>query len=339
MENTTLLTIGVLVGAVELGIGILVGMRIARRQTPEAQLAESQLQQARDIVGGLGELADTIGSDVARYRARMERVSNELVRGQKGRHPAPPEVVQQLVEQLTLAMDRLQQRLTSTEDRLKQQTSQIDAYLSEARTDPLTGLSNRRAFDEELTKRLAQWKRGGTPVSLVIVDVDRFKEFNDRHGHVVGDAVLKQVAGVLKGRTRAMDLVSRIGGEEFAFVLPGTSLDEARQATESIRLAVARGEYRYEGRELNVTISAGVAAAQADESPTSLLERSDAALYASKAAGRDCAHYHDGQNCWPVIAAGEDDLADPELLDACDDLRMAVAHVGSDEKVVGTDTH
>ncbi|MCH8922374.1 MAG: hypothetical protein IIA67_04400, partial [Planctomycetes bacterium] len=79
-----------------------------------------------------------------------------------------------------------------------------------------------------------------------------------------------------------------------------------------------------------------VAVAQTDEPPTSLLRRADAALYASKEAGRDCAHYHDGQNCWPVIAADEADPVDGELLDACDDLRMAVAHAGGDEDVVST---
>lgn len=340
MENTTLLTIGVLVGAVELGIGILVGLWIARRQTPEAQLAESQLaeshlRQAREIVGGLGGLAETIASDVARYRARMEQVSSELVRGQKGGQPPPPDVVLRLVEQLTMTMDRLQRRLASTEDQLKAQTGQIDAYLNEARTDPLTELSNRRAFDEELAKRLAQWKRNGTPLSLVIVDIDEFKAFNDLHGHLAGDAVLKQVARVLKGRARAMDLVSRIGGEEFAFILPGTTLAEARQATESIRLAVARSDFQHDGCELNVTISVGVAAAREDEQATSLLQRADVALYASKEAGRDCGHYHDGQNCWPVIVADETDSTDGELLDACDDLRMAVAHGGGDEEAVG----
>jgi diguanylate cyclase len=337
MENATLLTIGVLVGAVELGIGILVGLWIARRRTPEAQLAESHLQQAREIVGGLGGLADTIASDVARYRARMEQVSSELVRGQNGGQPPPPDVVLRLVEQLTLTMDRLQQRLASTEQQLKVQTSQIDEYLNEARTDPLTELPNRRAFDEELTKRLAQWKRDGTPLSLVIVDIDHFKTFNDRHGHLAGDAVLKQVASVLKGRTRTMDLVARIGGEEFAFILPSTTLEESRQATESIRLAVDRGEYQHDGHELNVTISAGVAAAQEDEQATSLMQRADVALYASKEAGRDCGHYHDGQNCWPVISADEAESADGELLDVCDDLRMAAAHAESDADAVTTD--
>ena len=339
MENATLLIVGVLVGAVELGIGILVGLWIARRQAPEAQLAESHLQQAREIVGGLGGLAETIASDVARYRARMEQVSSELVRGGKGGQPPPPDVVLRLVEQLTLTMNRLQQRLASTEERLKAQTSQIDEYLNEARTDALTELPNRRAFDEELAKRLAQWKRGGTPLSLVIVDVDRFKAFNDLHGHLAGDAVLKQVARVLKSRTRTMDLVARIGGEEFAFILPGTTLTQSRQVTESIRLAVARNEFQHDGCKLNVTISVGLAAAQKDEPPTSLLKRADVALYASKEAGRDCAHYHDGQNCWPVIAVDEADPVDGELLDACDDLRMAVAHAGGDEDVVSNAAH
>src|SRR6185503_7619557 len=106
------------------------------------------------------------------------------------------------------------------------------------RTDALTGLANRRAFDDELNRRFAEWQRRKTMFSLLILDVDHFKKFNDTHGHQAGDAVLTGVAATLRQTFREMDLVARYGGEEFAAILPVTNLTEALRAAERARAAI-----------------------------------------------------------------------------------------------------
>jgi diguanylate cyclase (GGDEF)-like protein len=170
----------------------------------------------------------------------------------------------------------------------------IETNLAEAHTDTLTELPNRRAFDAELSRRLAQRQRQGTPVCLQIIDIDEFKTFNDRFGHLLGDAILKEVGKILATTARQMDIVARLGGDEFAVLLPGTNLQEASYAAERFRNAVCRSPISFEGREHTLTISSGVAEAQVDDDSRSLLKRADSALYAAKEAGRNCSFRHGG---------------------------------------------
>ena len=142
------------------------------------------------------------------------------------------------MDQMLAANTELQQRLEQAEKQLAAQAAEIKAHESEARTDSLTGLSNRRAFDDELKRRLSEWQRKGTPCTLVLLDIDFFKKFNDTHGHQVGDEVLRQVAKVLAAQSREMDVPCRYGGEEFAVILPATDALKACIVAERIRAAV-----------------------------------------------------------------------------------------------------
>lgn len=156
-----------------------------------------------------------------------------------------------------------------------------------ARTDPLTGLANRRAFDEAAAREVERARRHRTPLALVLADLDHFKSINDRYGHHQGDLALQHFARLVTGVVRQIDLVGRWGGEEFAILMPYTTLAEACQAAERMRLAVAEAPCPFcEG--LKLSASFGVAAL--DEAPaslTSLLGRADAALYRAKQAGRN----------------------------------------------------
>jgi diguanylate cyclase (GGDEF)-like protein len=146
-----------------------------------------------------------------------------------------------------------------------------------ARTDDLTGLRNRRAWEEELPRELARAARDGSPLSVAMLDLDHFKRFNDERGHQAGDRLLKQCASAWAGRLRVIDVLARYGGEEFALALPGCSLEDALALVESLRSATPGGQ----------TCSAGVACWYGKEGPEDLLGRADRALYSAKRAGRD----------------------------------------------------
>jgi diguanylate cyclase (GGDEF)-like protein len=156
-----------------------------------------------------------------------------------------------------------------------------------SRRDPLTGLPNRRAFDEELAREVARASRTGEPLAVVVLDVDRFKAVNDGHGHPAGDAVLREVAARASGAVRRGDLAARVGGEEFALLLPGADLAGAVELAGRVRAAVAARPIPAGAAALAVTVSLGCAALAPGEAPDALVARADARLYEAKRTGRD----------------------------------------------------
>ncbi len=164
-----------------------------------------------------------------------------------------------------------------------------DALATLAARDGLTGLANRRSFDEALDREARRSARAGTPLALLMMDVDGFKPFNDAYGHGGGDDCLRRVAGAIGGTVRrAGDLAARYGGEEFAVILPSTGVEGAAVAAERIRAAVAGLGIPHRAAPVgdSVTISVGGAAAAGCSGPD-LLAAADAALYRAKRAGRD----------------------------------------------------
>ena len=172
----------------------------------------------------------------------------------------------------------------------------LSEYISEARTDPLTSLANRRAFDLEIRRLFALWQRQRTVFSLLLIDVDDFKRFNDTYGHQAGDEMLRAVSRILEQTLREMDFIARFGGEEFAVVLPATALDEASMTGERARAAIAENTFAYRGAELNVRVSVGAAEVMPTDDPDSLVSRADVSLYAAKEGGRNCLYFHDGES-------------------------------------------
>jgi diguanylate cyclase (GGDEF)-like protein len=146
-----------------------------------------------------------------------------------------------------------------------------------ARTDALTGLPNRRAWDEALDRELARANRSRAPVCVALLDLDHFKEFNDLNGHPAGDTHLKDVALLWSARLRSADLIARYGGEEFAVLLTATDAHQAQEVIESLRACVPSGE----------TVSAGIAQWDGVEDGVELLVRADRALYEAKRNGRN----------------------------------------------------
>jgi diguanylate cyclase (GGDEF)-like protein len=179
---------------------------------------------------------------------------------------------------------------------LDRHRSEIASLAVQARTDSLTGLANRRVLEDEFARRLALWREQGTPLVLVIADVDHFKRINDEHGLAAGDAALAHLATVIKGTLRQSDLVARFGGDEFAILLTAADLAQAGQALSRLQAAIADAPPLFDGVPLSLTVSFGASAPSADTTVGDLFRRADAALKAAKQHGRDCAFGHDGKS-------------------------------------------
>jgi len=166
-------------------------------------------------------------------------------------------------------------------------------------TDPLTGLPNRRYLQDRLFEEVERSKRYNTPLSFMIIDVDRFKTYNDIYGHTNADRVLVKTAQLLRGSIRAIDMSARFAGDEFCVVLPETELGDAARIAERLRKGICDTEYRTEQGDLmgQVTISTGISSFSCSrQSPLAIMETADRALYQAKTLGRNCvAVYEDGQ--------------------------------------------
>ena len=156
-------------------------------------------------------------------------------------------------------------------------------------TDALTGARKREYFDNRLTSELSYAKRHGTPVSLLLLDLDNFKRVNDVYGHTAGDQVLVQLATLIHGEIRDEDVFARYGGEEFAVITPGVGLEGCRALAERLRAKLEKLEVETGEHKLRVTLSAGCATASeiADPTPESMIKAADVRLYAAKHAGRN----------------------------------------------------
>jgi len=179
--------------------------------------------------------------------------------------------------------------------RLEVEVEQRTAELSEAnekltqaaRIDHLTGLLNRRGFNEEAEAESFRAYRSGRQFSVILADVDHFKQVNDEHGHACGDYMLKRVADILGARTRDVDRIARWGGEEFILMLPETDAQGAAILGEKLRDAIADNRFEYEGHRLSITMTFGIAEHRKGEPLETCIARADTALYQGKERGRN----------------------------------------------------
>lgn len=202
-------------------------------------------------------------------------------------------IVQRLTEetrQMAESSHELQQQLEESSKQITELNANLEAIREESITDQLTRLPNRKHFDEKLLTEIQKSQETGTPLCLLLVDIDHFKNFNDTYGHQTGDQVLRLVANTLKAGVKGRDLPARYGGEEFCIILPETNLKNAVIVANQVRTAVMNRELIKKSTNLSlgrITISVGVGQYRIGESPESLIHRADACLYAAKAAGRN----------------------------------------------------
>lgn len=261
-----------------------------------AELPEEQ-RLAKEVLARLKDLASHMAANVGQHSSRVEDINQELTVGTTPEAEGVISAVSRLIE----ANQSMQSQLSSVEDKLHEQSRLVEMKTAEARTDALTGLANRRAFDDKVAACFVEFQRSRRPFSLILSDIDHFKKFNDTHGHQTGDEVLRGTARVLRETARESDFVARYGGEELAIVLPGTKADEAVRALERTRQAVDSARFRSPTSELKVTMSFGIAELLPGEDVPTLIRRADAALYAAKQTGRNRGCWHDGQEIRPIV--------------------------------------
>ena len=233
----------------------------------------------------------SVATDTGEYGQTLEGFQEQLA--------APEDVsaVRDMIAEVLSETRNMQDRTKKLEQALDDSTKELAsisdhlvAARQQALTDGLTGIANRRCFDERLEELIMDASKERTPLSLLIGDIDHFKAFNDTHGHQVGDQVLKQVAMTLTQSIKGRDLAARYGGEEFAVILPETDLHGAKQVSEQIRLSIAKKKIRMKssGQSLGaITMSIGASQYVPGESQVSLIERTDQGLYRAKREGRN----------------------------------------------------
>jgi len=185
---------------------------------------------------------------------------------------------------------QLEQQLDQSSQVMEELQRDLENVRREALTDGLTGLANRKAFDNELVRIEEEARQNGTTFALLMVDIDHFKSFNDNYGHQIGDQVLRLVARTLTDGVKGRDIAARYGGEEFILILPDTPLNAAVIVGNALRKVVATKDVinRNSGEKLGrITMSVGVAEYNPGEPVSELIERADAALYTAKHNGRN----------------------------------------------------
>jgi diguanylate cyclase len=253
----------------------------------------------------IDETCARMESTMTRMLAQMTEASGstnqygQVLEGIQSQLAAPEGVneVKSLVEQVLSETRDMHKRTKELENALEESTKEISsisdhlvAAKRDALTDGLTGIANRRCFDDELERLTAEAAADGTPLCLLIGDIDHFKAFNDAHGHRVGDKVLKQAAMTLTQSIKGRDLAARYGGEEFAVILPITDLDGAEKVAEQIRQSISKKKIKLKssGQDLGtITMSIGATNYVPNESLNALVERADKGLYQAKRDGRN----------------------------------------------------
>lgn len=251
------------------------------------EVGEKIADEIHTMVDMLARNADS----VAKYGASLTGAQSEL---EKLRDPKQ---VAAVISHLIMATKKSAEANSSLEHQLVESRRQIEdlqesleAIRHESLTDELTTLNNRRHFDQTIERMVREASQSHEPLSLLLTDIDHFKKFNDTYGHQTGDQVLRLVALAVKQNVKGHDIACRYGGEEFAVLLPHTSLRQAVTVAELIRRAVLTKELvkRSTGENLGrITISIGVSSFRPADTAQSMIGRADAALYAAKAAGRN----------------------------------------------------
>lgn len=237
------------------------------------------------------QMIDVALGSTTRYGESLQAFSDDLA------GPVDRTRIREVVASVVRATKEVSETNQQLEARLKETRTEIESLREtlesvrvEAVTDPVTGISNRKYFQDMLHRSVETAEAQTSPLALVVIDIDHFKRFNDLYGHLTGDQVLRLVAMTMREQVKRKATLARFGGEEFGIILPDTSLDKAKAMAEQIRLSVMNRELvkRSTGESLGkITVSIGIATLRRGEGPTAFLDRADQCMYVAKRTGRN----------------------------------------------------
>lgn len=259
------------------------------------RLANSADEISRTVLAEIAAVTETLDlslGSTTQYGESLRRMCQDLTEGALNRARLG-EIVSRLVSttrEVTADNRTLEARMRESRGEIEALREKLEATRIESLTDPLTGLSNRKHFEETIKSVLEEATVRGAPMSLIVLDIDFFKRFNDLYGHLTGDQVLRLVAITMRETAGKQSMLARFGGEEFGIVLPGADRLAALQVAEKVRTNVMGRELvkRSTGESLGkVTVSLGIAVRRPGDTPASLLERADLCMFAAKRAGRN----------------------------------------------------
>jgi diguanylate cyclase len=275
-------------------IGYVFGRRSRRNGDAVPRRSRRELRRAQLVAAELEKIAWELRKALVRHHASVSKFREKVGKLDVQQQDAAWKDLCREAEAILRPTLRLAAQISNAHDEIRQQSAHLMTF-TEVRTDPLTGVNNRRGLDDSLGSQLALMSRYGTRFSLVMLDIDHFKQINDVQGHLYGDQMLTQLARLIDESARETDVVARYGGEEFLVVMPETDLVGAANFADRLRMRIAD--------EMPLTISGGVAEALDGDSRESLVARADAALYSAKSAGRNCIFSHTGDGAEMVTAA------------------------------------
>jgi diguanylate cyclase len=278
---------------VALAVVAAIGYLVGRRQASVQQQQEStrrELKRAQGIVHDLEKIAQRVRAELAQHHANLVTFRRRLTDLSHSGDASDWKQLCDEAERLLKPTQDLAKQLAHAYDGIRQQSSRLMSFTGQ-RCDALTGLCNRQALDETLENYLSMHRRYGMVFSIAVFDLDQFSKYNEEHGHVHGDRLLKQVAALLDQNARETDIVTRSGGEEFIIVLPATELPGACVYADRLRQSL--------DKQTTLTVSGGVTTVADGDDVKILLTRADSALYAAKAAGRNRVYCHTGQSTLP----------------------------------------
>ena len=273
--------------AIAIVVAYALGRRANSRNAEIVDQSRRDLRRAQTVARDLENVSELIKKQLSKHQVRVNKFKQRVSQLSVCEHEDAWRELCREAEDMLRPTLQLATQIASAYDEIRQQSGNLMTF-TDVRTDPLTGVANRRALEDTLNSQFAMKQRYDSSFTLAMFDIDHFKKVNDTQGHLQGDRTLQEVARLLDDSARETDIVARYGGEEFVVVMPQTSIEGAAVFADRIRARIAE--------KLPVTVSGGVTGVLQCDTAESLVARADKALYEAKTAGRNRVFRHDGKN-------------------------------------------
>lgn len=265
------------------------GAEVKNRVSADISLVEKTKLAIHALLKDLEEQVEGLIDSTSRYGTNLDEHASQIKKAQT--LATIQQVAKLILDEVELMRNSAlgyQTQLDEARKKIQIQEEILQKLSKDVNTDFLTQVYNRAAFDKRLEEEFSRFKRYGHIFSLVLLDLDHFKQINDTYGHLAGDRILRATANLLNEEKRASDFLARYGGEEFAVILPGTDLEAGRLVADKLRRKLESATFRYEEHTIRVTLSAGVTVVlETDDTPQSVVKRADEAIYEAKRTGRN----------------------------------------------------